>query len=135
MHNMIDTLQIARRLQNKGLSAESAEELAEILKEQEQQSFQNLATKDDIKALQIATKSDINELQIATKNDIRALQIATQSDINALRTDTKNEIAIIKKDMHLLEEKLVRRIDNSVYKTVSAIVLIAGLFKAIEFIF
>lgn len=49
MYSAIDTLQITKRLQSKGAEVELAEEFAEIIKEREQHSIANLATKNDLK--------------------------------------------------------------------------------------
>lgn len=71
---VIDTLQFAKRMQKAGLKQEIAEEMAEILKESQVQSLDSLATKQDLKNLEIATKQDIKNLEMATKQDIKNLE-------------------------------------------------------------
>lgn len=49
MYATIDTLQITKRLQKKGLKTEAAEEIAEILKERESEAIKDLVTKTDLR--------------------------------------------------------------------------------------
>ena len=47
----------------------------------------HLATKADLAAFQVATREDIAALQVSTKADLAAFQAATQEDMAALRSD------------------------------------------------
>jgi hypothetical protein len=48
----IDTLQFSNRMQKAGLKKETADELAEAIKETQSQSLENVATKQDIQILE-----------------------------------------------------------------------------------
>ncbi|MDR1149622.1 MAG: hypothetical protein LBK66_13420 [Spirochaetaceae bacterium] len=51
--------------------------------------FEKLATKEDIKRLELSTKEDINRLELSTKEEINRLELSTKEDIN--RLDAKIE--------------------------------------------
>ena len=85
MYTTIDTLQITKRLQSKGIKTEAAEEFAEIIKEREQNSFENLVTKDDL----LATKTDL------------------ENKIFDVRKDLKNEISPVRKEINLAMYKSI----------------------------
>ena len=75
MYSTIDTLQITKRLQGKGAKPELAEEFAEIMKEREQQSIENLATKDDLNKAIDSSKKDLKIFIMA--NSITTIAIMT----------------------------------------------------------
>ena len=66
--HIIDTLQFARRMQKAGLDQKVAEELAEAIKETQTQSVEGLATKQDLKDLELATKHDLKMIERDIKN-------------------------------------------------------------------
>lgn len=76
----IDTLQFSNRMQKAGMKRETAEELAEAIKETQLQSANYLATSSDI---------------IGVKNDI----IAVKSDLIAVKNELKKDMELMKKDI------------------------------------
>ena len=83
----IDTLKISKELIEAGLSQKVSEKLATRFKQNDENYLskngfkKGLATKSDIKQLEIATKNDIKQLEITTKNDIKQLELATKAEI------------------------------------------------------
>jgi hypothetical protein len=59
----IDTLQFSKRMQKAGLKKETADELAEAIKETQSQSFENVATKQDLLGLENSLKKDMQILE------------------------------------------------------------------------
>ncbi|MGQ0591203.1 MAG: hypothetical protein ACT4QB_00765 [Gammaproteobacteria bacterium] len=76
-----DTLKFAKRLKDAGFTEQQAETLAaaeaEFIDE-------NLATKRDLKELEVALKRDIKELEVALKRDIKELEVALKRDMKEL---------------------------------------------------
>lgn len=66
-----DTLAFVKRLSAAGMETPHAEALAEALVDS---AFDNLATKADLRELQLATKADLRELQLATNADLGELE-------------------------------------------------------------
>ncbi len=66
----IDTLQFSNRMQKAGLQKETADELAEAIKETQSQSLENVATKQDIQLL----KQDLLGLENSLKKDMQILE-------------------------------------------------------------
>jgi len=66
-----DTLAFVKRLSAAGMETPQAEALAEAHVDS---AFDNLATKADLRELQLATKADLRELQLATNADLRELE-------------------------------------------------------------
>ena len=73
MFTIIDTLEVTKRLQNKGAKPELAEEFAEILKDTHSESIKNLATKQDIKDVKKDIKLVRSEIKIAMLTTIISL--------------------------------------------------------------
>lgn len=70
-------MQITKRLQSKGAKLELAEEFAEIMKEREQVSIENLSTKEDIKNLENRLESKIKIFVLANTITIIVVNIST----------------------------------------------------------
>ena len=80
-----DTHKYVKRLIAVGMPENQAEVIAD---EQRALIEDQLATKQDIKALEAATRHDIKELEAATKQDIAA----TRREIKALEAATRRDI-------------------------------------------
>ena len=98
-----DTHKYVKRLTAAGMPEPQAEVIAD---EQRSLIDDQLATKQDIKALEAATKPDI----AATRHDIKALEAATKQDIAATRRDIKELEAATKRDIKELEATTKRDI-------------------------
>ena len=108
-----DTLTYAKKLQEAGVAATQAEAhagaLMELVKE-------NLATKRDLKELEVALRSDIKELEIALRSeielvrrdmkemetglrsDMKEMETGLRSDIKGMETGLRNEIVLARRD-------------------------------------
>ena len=59
-----DTLKFVKRLTTTGMAEEQAEALSEAFIDTQEASIENLATKSDLKELELTTKADIKELEL-----------------------------------------------------------------------
>ena len=75
-----------------------------------------VATKSDIESLRVATKTDIELLRVATQRDIAELKAATQADIAELKAETQSEFALVRKDLQLLEARLIEKLNKTIIK-------------------
>lgn len=75
-----------------------------------------VATKTDIELLRVATQRDIAELKAATQQDIAELKAATQADIAELNAETQSEFALVRKDLQLLEARLIEKLNKTIIK-------------------
>ena len=75
-----------------------------------------VATKTDIELLRVATQRDIAELKAAAQQDIAELKAATQADIAELKAETQSEFALVRKDLQLLEARLIEKLNKTIIK-------------------
>ena len=102
-----DTHKYVKRLTAAGMPENQAEVIAD---EQRSLIEDQLATKQDIKALEAATKQDI----AATRRDIKELEATTRRDIKELEATTRRDIkeleAATKRDIKESEQRLIIRL-------------------------
>ena len=102
-----DTHKYVKRLTGAGMPESQAEVIAD---EQRALIEDQLATKQDIKALEAATKQDI----AATRRDIKELETTTRRDIEELRAATQRDIkeseAATRRDLKELEQRMTIRL-------------------------
>ena len=51
----------------------------------------------------VATKQDLKDLQIATKQDMKDLQIATQQDMKDFKSEIRSDFAVLAKDFFYIK--------------------------------
>ena len=105
-----DSHAFVKRLTEAGMPERQAEVLAT---EQTRLIEADLATKADIKALEVTTKADIKALEAATKKEIELIRRDIESirhDIKALEAATKKEIESIRLEMKALEHRVTATI-------------------------
>ena len=112
-----DTHRYVKRLTAAGMPETQAEIIAD---EQRALIDDQLATKQDIKALEAATKQDI----AATRQDIKALEAATRREIAATRREIKELEASTRRDLKELEHRLTIRLGGMMIAGFS--IMIAG---------
>ena len=88
---VFDTHAFVKRLTEVGMSEEQAEVLADS---QAMLIYDKLATKQDLKKLELATKRDLKELELATKRDLKALEQATKRDLKELELRLKHDLTL-----------------------------------------
>lgn len=106
-----DTLRYSSKLIDAGFSDAQAKAQTDALTEvidsrlatKEDLKALELATKEDIKALEVSTKQDFKALEMATKQDIKALEVATKQDFKALEMATKRDIQSLEMEIKTLE--------------------------------
>jgi len=96
----IDTLETVQRYQDAGLTPEQAKAYTQILKDSQQQSVENLATKDDLDhAVELLRKD------MATKAELAAVKAELKEDLAGVKAelaDTKADIRMMKFMLGLL---------------------------------
>ena len=115
---VIDTLQIAKRLRENGLTQSAAEGLSEV--------FSEFAAKD------LATKNDL----LALQNDLKQTELALRNDIKELRDDLKQTELRFQHDLKQTELRLQHdlketelRLQKEIQKTKANIIMwVAGFF-------
>ncbi|MCI0734116.1 MAG: CCDC90 family protein [Methylococcaceae bacterium] len=98
-----DTLKFAKRLKEAGFTEQQAEALAAAEAEFVEE---NLATKRDMKELEVSLKQDIAEV----KRDMKELEVSLKHDIAEVKRDMKELDVSLKRDMKELEVALKRDI-------------------------
>lgn len=88
----LNTLELSKKLTKAGLKKEVSETLAEELKDIQDNSVKNVATKDDVEYLRTATKNDI---------------ALVKNDIDQLRTETKKDIALVRQEIKTAMYKVI----------------------------
>lgn len=97
-----DTLKFANTLKAADLPPKQAEALAVAFAEVIQLNLKDLATKDDLKALEVATKHDLKDLETATKNEFKTLDTVLRAEIKDVRADFKNAIVKLEAEMRIM---------------------------------
>ena len=91
-----DTLRFAERLQSAGVPEPQARAEVEILRDIFAESLvTSLASKEDIRQLEVSTKEDIRRLEASTKEDFRSVK----EDIRRLDASTKAAMAALEQRM------------------------------------
>ncbi len=111
-----DTHAYVKKLKAVGFSEEQAEVQAETLAELIDD---RLATKYDLKELDIAHKRDIKELEVSHKRDIKELEVSLKRDIKELDNTHKS-------DMREMEMRLTIKLGAI---AATGIVIVAALVK------
>jgi hypothetical protein len=89
-----DTLSASKRLREAGMEQRMAEAIVEIVQQTANMpDISHLATKDDLKQLELANKADLKQLELATKADIRQLELSTKAEIQETKLTLRGEIA------------------------------------------
>ncbi|GHV08405.1 hypothetical protein AGMMS50229_16770 [Campylobacterota bacterium] len=97
-----DTLSAVKQLQGFGFEQRQAEGVVEVLKETQLAGIENLATKDDLKALEISLRGEIKELGSEIK-DVRGEIKELRSDMKSQETITNVKFDAIKTELVILK--------------------------------
>ena len=135
---IFDTLAYSKRLIAAGFTQRQAEIQADTLKEiidEKIASKRDLKELDvnlsrDIKELEVALKTDMKELEVALKTDMKELEVALKSDIEekhvSLKRDMKEMEITTKSSLKELEMKLTIKLGGMM---AAAIAIVAVLVK------
>lgn len=94
---LFDTLQFSTRLKNVGFTEQQAEVMTEMQKEVISTTIEQV--EHDYHLDDLATKRDLKELEIALKHDMQTLETNLKRDIEVLRADTARMIAESRADL------------------------------------
>jgi hypothetical protein len=108
-----DTLKFTRKLESVGVARDHAIGIAEALADVQQESVQNLATKDDIAAVRVEIQQVRTELlgeiqQVRTEllGEIQQVRTELLGEIQQLRTEVFGEIAKLRSEMKEMELRM-----------------------------
>jgi hypothetical protein len=93
-----DTLKFTRKLESVGVARDHAIGIAEALADVQQESVQNLATKDDIAAVRV----EIQQVRV----EIQQVRTELLGEIQQLRTEVFGEIAKLRSEMKEMELRM-----------------------------
>lgn len=111
-----DTLKFANTHKAADLPPKQAEALAVAFAEVIQLNVKDLATKDDLKALEVATKHDLKDLETAlraeikdvrseikdVRSEIKDVRTEVQAEFKAVRAEIKSSIAKLEAEMRIM---------------------------------
>ena len=86
MNTVIDTLRFSERLQNSGFAAEQANALARALADE---LMGQLATKEDIKGLELAIKKQFERFELETKTEFERVELETKKEFERVEGEIK----------------------------------------------
>lgn len=153
----IDTLAVARYLQDKGVDEKEAEGHAEIYRRLAESLISgHLATKADISKAEASLKADIAKMEGVFKTDIAKMEGIFKTDIAKVEAVFKTDIAEVRRDMDVfrsetkadmevlraevnakisgLEAKMERGFNSLIKWFVGIVVIQAGLVAALKFL-
>ena len=114
-----DTHAYVKKLKAVGFTEEQAETLAST---QAELIDERLATKHDLKELEVVLKHDIMLL----KRDIKELEVALKRDMKEMEAGLKRDIAEVKRDMKEMELRMTIKLGAI---TTTGIIIVAALVK------
>ena len=120
---MFNTLSYAKMLEEAGFSRTQAETSVKVLVDAMED---KLASKQDLKDLQIAVKQDMKDLQIAVKQDMKNLQIAVKQDMKELQTRVEQDLSSMGQKIELLESRMTIKMGSML---AASIVIMTALQK------
>ena len=105
---MIDTLQIAKKLQDNGLSQSAAEGLSEVLRE--------------FAANELATKNNLKQTEFALQKDMQEIKTELQKDMHEIKTE-------LQKEMHIEIQRTKAELQKEIQKSKTQVIMwVAGFF-------
>lgn len=125
-----DTLTFARRLSAAGMETRQAEALAEALQDA---IFGNVATKGDLRELELSLKGEIREHRAETQAMEQSLRAETQAMEQSLRGDMKDMEQSLRSDMKDMEIRLMTRMGAMIgFSTAITITVLGALISFIR---
>jgi hypothetical protein len=104
-----DTLKFTRKLESVGVARDHAIGIAEALADVQQESVQNLATKDDIAAVRVEIQQvrvEIQQVRTELLGEIQQVRTELLGEIQQLRTEVFGEIAKLRSEMKEMELRM-----------------------------
>ena len=102
---IFDTHAFVKELTQAGMSEEQAEVLAQS---QAALIAEKLATKQDLKELEVGLKRDIKELEVGLKRDMKEMEANLKRDMKEMETRLKQDSKKLERDIKELELRLKR---------------------------
>ncbi len=129
----------SHNIYNSAKDAGFTEKQAEFFVQNSVNNYHNLATKNDLKLVDLALRSDIKNLETDLRSDIKSLETDLRSDIKNLETDLRSDIknleTELRSDIKTNYLTLDNKIDKSVIKTVSYLTVIFSFITVVEKLF
>ena len=117
-----DTLTYSKKLQEAGFTARQAEAQAEALREVVED---NLATKRDLKDLEVALRTDLKDSEVALRTDLKEVEARLGREIKdlevSLRHDMKEMEITLRRDMELMRRDIVIWLGGLIVVSITAL--------------
>ena len=124
---MIDTLQIAKRLRENGLSQSAAEGLSEVFREF---AANELATKNNLKQTEFVLQKEMQEIKTELQKEMQEIKTELQKEMQEIKTELQKEMQEIKaelqREMQEIKTELqkeIRALDIKIEKVKSQIIM------------
>ena len=124
---MTDRLSLTNALADANIDRQKAERIATEIFDA---IHDNVATRQDLQNVEAALRVDIAAVQTALKADIAAVETALKADIAAVETALKADIAAVRAELREVELSLEAKVDRTVVRLGSLIVILAGVILA-----
>jgi hypothetical protein len=115
---MFNTLKYARMLEEVGFSRDQAETSIRILVETMED---KLASKQDLKDLDVSLKQDLKDLDVSLKQDMKVLEISLKQDMKELETSLKQDMKELDFKIQQTESKLTIRMGTMLAASIAII--------------
>ena len=124
---MTDRLSLTNALADANIDRQKAERIATEIFDA---IHDNVATRQDLQNVEAALRVDIAAVETALKADIAAVETALKADIAAVETALKADIAAVRAELREVELSLEAKVDRTVVRLGSLIVILAGVILA-----
>ena len=125
-----DTLHYAKKLREAGFTEQQAEAQAEALRAVVDE---NLATKRDLKELEVALRNDLKGAEVALRGDFKELDVALRSNIKELEVALRHEIELVRQDIELVRREIKQSEGRVTIRLggliVAAVVVLAAIIR------
>ena len=119
----LSTLAVSKRMIDAGFTQRQAEAQAEIWAEIVES---DLATKRDLKDVEVGLKRDIKELETSLRRDIKELEVGLKHDIKELEVGLKHDIKALELKMDTWRESMTRQMWQMSMGTAVAVTTLVG---------
>jgi hypothetical protein len=119
-----DTLNATKRLRDAGMEERLAEAVVDLVQlTAHMPDISHLATKDDLRQMELATKADLRQLELATKSDLRQFEQSTKAELQEAKLTLRGELA-------QLEARLSEKIRSQGWAVLGGMAVLLAFYTA-----
>ena len=97
-----DSYQEIKNFTAAGFSEEQAEKVVHLIMRNHQDNMANLATKDDLKQVEVGLRKDIEQVEVGLRKDIEQVEVGLRKDIESMKELMEAKFSSLKWVMPLL---------------------------------